>query len=55
LVDYSGGTGILLDRLKLRIFDRPADILIADSSPRFLRVAHEKFAGDPRGVEPAAA
>jgi SAM-dependent methyltransferase len=48
MVDYSGGTGILLDRLKLRIFDRGAGILIVDSSPRFLRVAVEKFATDPR-------
>ncbi len=48
MVDYSGGTGILLDRLKLRIFDRRAGILIVDSSPRFLRVAVEKFAADPR-------
>ncbi|MGZ6194077.1 MAG: hypothetical protein ACXWML_02480 [Candidatus Binataceae bacterium] len=48
MVDYSGGTGILLDRLKLRIFDRSAGILIVDSSPRFLRVAVEKFATDPR-------
>ena len=48
MVDYSGGTGILLDRLKLRVFDRRVGILIADSSPRFLRVALEKFAGDSR-------
>jgi SAM-dependent methyltransferase len=48
MVDYSGGTGILLDRLKLRVFDREVGILIADSSPRFLRVALEKFANDPR-------
>ena len=33
LVDYSGGTGILLDRLRLRIFDRRVGMLIADSSP----------------------
>lgn len=48
LIDYSGGTGILLDRLKLRIFDRRVGILLVDSSPRFLRVAVEKFASDPR-------
>lgn len=48
LVDYSGGTGILLDRLKLRIFDRQVGLLVVDSSPRFLRVAVEKFASDPR-------
>jgi len=48
LVDYSGGTGILLDRLKLRIFDRQVGMLIADSSPKFLRVGVEKFGDDPR-------
>jgi len=48
LVDYSGGTGILLDRLKLRIFDRPIGMLIVDSSAKFLRVALEKFRDDPR-------
>src|SRR4029450_3154551 len=36
LVDYSGGTGILLDRLRLRIFDRGVGMLIVDSSPKFL-------------------
>lgn len=48
LVDYSGGTGILLDRLKLRIFDRQVGLLIVDSSPKFLRVALDKFRDDPR-------
>jgi len=48
LVDYSGGTGILLDRLKLRVFDRQVGMLIADSSPKFLRVALDKFGDDPR-------
>jgi ubiquinone/menaquinone biosynthesis C-methylase UbiE len=48
LVDYSGGTGILLDRLRLRIFDREVGMLIADSSPKFLRVALERFHDDPR-------
>jgi SAM-dependent methyltransferase len=48
LVDYSGGTGILLDRLKLRIFDRQVGVLIADSSPKFLRVALDKFGDDAR-------
>lgn len=48
LVDYSGGTGILLDRLKLRIFDRKFGVLIADSSPKFLRVALDKFGDDQR-------
>ena len=48
LVDYSGGTGILLDRLKLRIFDRRFGMLIVDSSPKFLRVALDKFQDDDR-------
>ena len=48
LIDYSGGTGILLDRLKLRVFDRRFGVLIADSSPKFLRVALDKFGGDER-------
>ena len=48
LVDYSGGTGILLDRLLLRIFDRQVGKLVVDSSPKFLRVALERFRGDPR-------
>jgi SAM-dependent methyltransferase len=48
LIDYSGGTGILLDRLKLRIFDRPIGMLIVDSSPKFLRVALDKFRDDER-------
>jgi ubiquinone/menaquinone biosynthesis C-methylase UbiE len=48
LVDYSGGTGILLDRLRLRIFDRQIGMVVVDSSPKFLRVALEKFRADPR-------
>jgi SAM-dependent methyltransferase len=48
LVDYSGGTGILLDRLRLRVFDRQVGVVIVDSSPKFLRVAVEKFREDDR-------
>jgi ubiquinone/menaquinone biosynthesis C-methylase UbiE len=48
LIDYSGGTGILLDRLKLRVFDRRFGVVIADSSPKFLRVALDKFHNDER-------
>jgi ubiquinone/menaquinone biosynthesis C-methylase UbiE len=48
LVDYSGGTGILLDRLRLRVFDRPLGMAIVDSSPKFLRVAIDRFRDDPR-------
>jgi SAM-dependent methyltransferase len=48
LIDYSGGTGILLDRLRLRIFDRQVGMVIVDSSPKFLRVALDRFRGDER-------
>jgi len=48
LVDYSGGTGILLDRLRLRIFDRQVGMAIVDSSPKFLRVALDRFRNDGR-------
>ena len=47
LVDYSGGTGILVDRLKSRMFGTAAGAVIVDSSPKFLRVAVEKFGDDP--------
>ena len=47
LMDYSGGTGILLDRLRLRIFDRKVGALIVDAGAKFLRVAHHKYADDP--------
>jgi len=47
LLDYSGGTGILLDRLRLRIFDRRIGTLIVDASGKFLRVALEKYRDDP--------
>lgn len=48
LIDYSGGTGILLDRLRLRIFDRQIGMAIIDSSPKFLRVAVDRFRDDYR-------
>jgi ubiquinone/menaquinone biosynthesis C-methylase UbiE len=48
LIDYSGGTGILLDRLRLRIFDRQVGMLVVDSSPKFLRVALDRFRSDER-------
>ncbi len=48
LVDYSGGTGILLDRLRLRIFDRAVGTIVVDASAKFLRVAHDKYKDDPR-------
>jgi SAM-dependent methyltransferase len=48
LIDYSGGTGILLDRLGLRIFDLQVGMVIVDSSPKFLRVALDRFRHDER-------
>jgi ubiquinone/menaquinone biosynthesis C-methylase UbiE len=48
VVDYSGGTGILADRLFQRVPDRQIGVIIADSSPKFLRVALEKFRDEPR-------
>jgi len=48
LIDYSGGTGILLDRLRLRIGDRPIGMVIVDSSPKFLRIALDRFRSDDR-------
>lgn len=48
LIDYSGGTGILTDRLLQRIGSRRVGILIVDSSPKFLRLAYEKFKDEPR-------
>ena len=48
VLDYSGGTGILLDRARLRIFERQIGWLIVDASAKFLRVALEKYRNDPR-------
>lgn len=48
LIDYSGGTGILLDRLRLKIGDRPIGMVIVDSSPKFLRIALDRFRSDDR-------
>lgn len=48
MLDYSGGTGILLDRARLRIFERQIGWLIVDASAKFLRVAIEKYRDDPR-------
>src|SRR5207245_4287028 len=35
LIDYSGGPGILLDPLNVRIFDRQVGVLIAERQPQF--------------------
>lgn len=48
LVDYSGGTGILARRLLDRIGSKQVGIIIVDSSPKFLRLALEKFRDEPR-------
>ncbi|HWL32687.1 MAG TPA: methyltransferase [Gaiellaceae bacterium] len=47
LLDYSGGTGILAERL-LHVLDLEIGILIVDASPKFLRVALDKLGGDER-------
>ncbi|MEA3202695.1 MAG: hypothetical protein QOI63_361 [Thermoplasmata archaeon] len=46
-IDYSGGTGILTERLLPRMPDT-AGLLNVDASPKFLRLALEKFGQDPR-------
>ncbi|MEM7052668.1 MAG: class I SAM-dependent methyltransferase [Acidobacteriota bacterium] len=48
LVDYSGGTGILTERLLRRLPNQPFGVVIVDSSPKFLRLAVEKLHDDPR-------
>lgn len=47
LVDHSGGTGLLVERLKLRSVGRRIGAVIADVSPGYLRVAAERFRTDP--------
>jgi SAM-dependent methyltransferase len=47
LLDYSGGTGILAERL-LPSLPAGTGILIVDASPKFLRVAVEKLGADAR-------
>ncbi|MDT8368871.1 MAG: class I SAM-dependent methyltransferase [Longimicrobiales bacterium] len=48
LIDYSGGTGIFPQRLLDRLGGREVGIVIVDSSPKFLRLALEKFRDDER-------
>lgn len=48
VMDYSGGTGILEERLFRAVPGWKAGVLIVDSSPKFLRVALEKFREDDR-------
>jgi ubiquinone/menaquinone biosynthesis C-methylase UbiE len=49
VIDYSGGTGILIDRFLARD-DVPEGLglVLVDASPKFLRVAYEKLSKDPR-------
>jgi ubiquinone/menaquinone biosynthesis C-methylase UbiE len=48
LIDYSSGTGILAERLLKRIGNLDIGIVLVDSSPKFLRVALDKFRDEPR-------
>lgn len=48
VIDYSGGTGILIGRLLERLPALDAGYLLVDSSPKFLRLALEKLRHDPR-------
>lgn len=48
LVDYSGGTGLLVDRLLAAVGSREIGVVIVDSSPKFLALALEKRRHDPR-------
>ncbi len=50
LVDYSGGTGIFTGRLLETALGATLRVVIADSSPKFLRLALERF----RECEPVA-
>ena len=46
--DYSGGTGILIDRLLARLGTLPVGVVNVDASPKFLRLCLEKFRGEDR-------
>ena len=48
LLDYSGGTGILVQRLLARLGNAEVGALIVDASPKFLRVALDKLGDDER-------
>lgn len=48
LVDYSGGTGILLGRLLEAAGPFPFGAIDVDASPKFLRLALEKLGAEPR-------
>ncbi len=48
VVDYSGGTGLLGDRLLERAGDRSIGVLNVDASAKFLRLALDKHGADER-------
>jgi ubiquinone/menaquinone biosynthesis C-methylase UbiE len=48
IVDYSGGTGIFVDRALKRLGPRAIGFVIVDASPKFLRLALDKLGEDPR-------
>ncbi|MCA1813346.1 MAG: class I SAM-dependent methyltransferase [Halobacteriales archaeon] len=48
IVDYSGGTGILIDRFLRAAPEAQVGLIDVDASPKFLRLALEKFRGDER-------
>jgi SAM-dependent methyltransferase len=48
LLDYSGGTGILAERLLAELPKLSFGILIVDASPKFLRVALDKLGSEER-------
>lgn len=48
LIDYSGGTGILAKRLLDRFGRKDVGVVIVDSSPKFLRLALDKFERESR-------
>lgn len=48
LVDYSGGTGLLIDRLLAAIGARDLRVVNVDSSPKFLALSLDKLRDEPR-------
>jgi SAM-dependent methyltransferase len=50
VIDYSGGTAILEERLFAARPGRPYGVVVVDSSPKLLRLAVEKFRGEERAA-----
>lgn len=48
MLDYSGGTGLLIGRLLEAVPDRRVGIVNVDSSPKFLRLSLDKFWAEER-------